>query len=164
MEGEKATVIDAAAEIEGKLLGKNARILGRFKGEVELQGNLVLGEGSRVEATAVADSAEIAGNFEGDLVVKRLVLLEKAHISGSVDAQSLSVREGAVVNGTVSAGPPETRKPKPEAKDAPKPLEGAPKVGPGMPPKPVPQLAPATPKGPESAGAKPDPGKGPASE
>jgi cytoskeletal protein CcmA (bactofilin family) len=129
MEAEKATVIDSAAEIEGKLHGKNVRILGRFKGEVELQGNLVLGEGSRVEATVMAESAEIAGDFDGDLVVKRLVLLEKARITGSVDAQALAVREGAVINGTVTAGekrqPPPAKpqpkpQPKPEAKDEPK--------------------------------------------
>jgi len=126
MEGEKATVIDSAAEIEGKLCGKNARILGRFKGEVELQGNLVLGEGSRVEATVMAESAEIAGDFDGDLVVKRLVLLEKARITGSVDAQALAVREGAVINGTVTAGekrqqPPAKPQPKPEPKPEPRP-------------------------------------------
>jgi cytoskeletal protein CcmA (bactofilin family) len=130
MEGEKATVIDGAAEIEGKLRGKNVRILGRFKGEVELQGSLVLGEGSRVEATVIADSAEIAGDFEGDLVVKRLVLLEKARITGSVDAQALAVREGAVINGTVTAGekqrPAEPKPlPKLEMKVEPKPAAPA---------------------------------------
>ena len=36
MEGEKATVIDSAAEIEGKLHGKNVRILQR-KRVLELQ-------------------------------------------------------------------------------------------------------------------------------
>jgi cytoskeletal protein CcmA (bactofilin family) len=131
MEGDKATVIDSAAEIEGKLRGKNARILGRFKGEVELQGNLVLGEGSRVEATVMAESAEIAGDFDGDLVVKRLVLLEKARITGSVDAQALAVREGAVINGTVTAGEkrqaaPSKPQPKPETKDEPKPAAATP--------------------------------------
>jgi len=136
MEGEKATVIDSAAEIEGKLGGKNARILGRFKGEIELQGNLVLGEGSRVEATVMAESAEIAGDFDGDLVVKRLVLLEKARITGSVDAQALAVREGAVINGTVTAGEkrqpaPSKPQPKPETKDEPKPAAATPAPPPG---------------------------------
>ncbi len=136
MEGEKATVIDSAAEIEGKLRGKNARILGRFKGEIELQGNLVLGEGSRVEATVMAESAEIAGDFDGDLVVKRLVLLEKARITGSVDAQALAVREGAVINGTVTAGEkrqpaPSKPQPKPETKDEPKPAAATPAPPPG---------------------------------
>ena len=58
--------------------GKDAQILGRFKGEIELTGRLVLGEGARCEAKVVADAAEIAGEFKGDLKVRSLVLLEKA--------------------------------------------------------------------------------------
>lgn len=104
MEAEKNTLIDADAEVEGKLLGKEARILGRFKGEIQLKGRLHVGEGARVEAKVVADSAEIAGEFSGEIKVQRLLLLEKAKITGTVDAQTLSVREGAEVNGSVNAG------------------------------------------------------------
>jgi cytoskeletal protein CcmA (bactofilin family) len=104
MEAEKLTLIDAQTDIEGKLKGKDARILGRFRGEIDLSGRLVLGEGSRVEATLKADAAEIAGDFKGDLSVRSLLLLEKARLEGKVDAQVLAVREGANMNGTVSAG------------------------------------------------------------
>jgi cytoskeletal protein CcmA (bactofilin family) len=101
---EKLTLIDAQTDIEGKLKGKDARILGRFRGEIDLSGRLVLGEGSRVEATLKADAAEIAGEFKGDLTVRSLLLMEKAKLEGKVSAQALAVREGAHMNGTVSAG------------------------------------------------------------
>ena len=101
---EKLTLIDAETRIEGKLKGKDARILGRFKGEIELTGRLFTGEGSKVEATAVVDSAEIAGNFDGDIKAKTLVLLEKATLTGQMDTRSLAVREGAKINGGVNAG------------------------------------------------------------
>jgi cytoskeletal protein CcmA (bactofilin family) len=104
MEPEKSTLIDADAEFEGKLQGKEARILGRFKGEINLKGRLHVGEGARVEANVAADSAEIAGEFSGEIKVQRLLLLEKARISGVLDAQTLSVREGAEVNGSINAG------------------------------------------------------------
>jgi cytoskeletal protein CcmA (bactofilin family) len=104
MEGEKATVIDTDSMIEGRLTGKDARILGTFQGEIELSGRLHLGEGAKVEAKVKAAAAEIAGEFKGDLVVQSLVLLEKARVSGTVDAQTLAVRDGAVVNGAVNAG------------------------------------------------------------
>ena len=71
MEVEKLTIIDAQTEVEGKLKGKDARILGRFK---------------------------------GDLTVRSLLLMEKAKIVGKVDAQVMAVREGAQMNGTISAG------------------------------------------------------------
>lgn len=98
------TVIDANTQIEGKLKGQDARILGRFKGEIELSGKLYTGETSRVEATALVDSAEISGAFDGSIKAKTLVLLEKATVTGQVDTQSLAVREGAHIDGGVNAG------------------------------------------------------------
>jgi cytoskeletal protein CcmA (bactofilin family) len=104
MDVEKATLIDSDADVEGRLSGKDAHILGRFRGEIELSGRLELGEAARVEAKVQADNVEIAGEFKGDMVVRNLVLLEKARVTGSVDAQNLAVREGALVNGSVNAG------------------------------------------------------------
>ena len=104
MEADKVTLIDAEADVEGKLKGKDARILGRFRGEVVVSGRLHVGEGARVEAKVSADVAEIAGEYQGELNVRSLVLLEKARVSGTLDAQSLVVREGAQVNGSVNAG------------------------------------------------------------
>lgn len=111
MEPDKPTLIDSDAEVEGRLAGKEARILGRFKGEIHLKGRLHVGEGARVDAKVVADSAEIAGEFTGEIKVQRLLLLEKARLTGTLDAQTLSVREGAEVNGSVNAG--ESAKAKP---------------------------------------------------
>jgi cytoskeletal protein CcmA (bactofilin family) len=105
MEPEKpTTLIDADAQVEGKLQGKEARILGRFRGEIHLKGRLHVGEGAKVDAKVIADSAEIAGEFTGEIKVQRLLLMEKARITGTLDAQTLSVREGAEVNGSVNAG------------------------------------------------------------
>ena len=112
MEPDKMTVIDAQTEVEGKLKGKDARIHGRFQGEVDISGRLVLGEGSRVEANVKADAAEIAGDFKGDVVVRSLLLMEKARVQGAIQAQAMAVREGAQLNGTVNAG---ANKPKPQA-------------------------------------------------
>jgi len=98
------SVIDASADFEGTLRGKDVQILGRFQGDVELTGRLTTGEGSRVQATVVADAAEIAGDFKGDLKVRSLLLLEKGRIEGSVEAQVIAVREGAHLNGAVNVG------------------------------------------------------------
>ncbi|HKC12301.1 MAG TPA: polymer-forming cytoskeletal protein [Vicinamibacteria bacterium] len=105
MEANKITLIDAQADVEGKLKGKDAHILGRFRGEVELSGRLLLGEGSRVDAKIAADLAEVAGEFKGEIVARVVLLAERARVQGSVNAQVLVVREGAQLNGAVSAGP-----------------------------------------------------------
>jgi cytoskeletal protein CcmA (bactofilin family) len=134
MEAEHGTLIDAQTEITGKIVGRDARILGRFRGEIELTGRLTTGEGSVVEARVRAEAAEIAGELDGEVHVKRLILLEKAHVEGSVFAESLSVREGANLQGAVNAGAPP---PKPAAEARPQP-PGAPKAAvPIPPPKPA---------------------------
>jgi cytoskeletal protein CcmA (bactofilin family) len=104
MNGEKTSVVDGNADFEGKMRGKDAQILGRFQGEVELTGRFLMGEGSRVQATVVADAAEIAGDFKGDLKVRSLILLEKGRVDGSVEAQVIAVRDGAHLNGSVNVG------------------------------------------------------------
>jgi cytoskeletal protein CcmA (bactofilin family) len=104
MAEERATVIDPQADIEGKLRGKDALVLGRFRGQIEVSGKVVLGEGSRVEATVVADAAEIAGELKGDVKARAVTLAEKARVNGTVEARVLVVREGAWLNGSVSAG------------------------------------------------------------
>jgi cytoskeletal protein CcmA (bactofilin family) len=100
----QSSVIDANADFEGKLRGKDAQILGRFTGEIELTGRLVTGEASRVHARVTADVAEIGGEYQGDLKVRSLVLLEKGRIDGNVEAQNIAVRDGAQLNGSVNVG------------------------------------------------------------
>jgi cytoskeletal protein CcmA (bactofilin family) len=104
MADDKSTFIDAQADVEGTLKGKDAQILGRFRGEVNVSGRLVLGEGARVDAKVAADAAEIAGEFKGEIKARVVTLAEKARVEGTVDAQLLVVREGAQLNGAVSAG------------------------------------------------------------
>lgn len=104
MEAEKTTVIDAQSEFQGKLQGRDARILGRFRGDIELTGRLATGEGSKVEARLKADAAEIAGEFMGEILVRSLTLTETARVEGNVQAESLSVREGAWLQAAVSSG------------------------------------------------------------
>jgi cytoskeletal protein CcmA (bactofilin family) len=104
MEPDTVTVIDASSDVEGKLTGKDARILGRFKGEIALSGRLFMGEGSRVEAKVVADAAEIGGSYKGELNVRSLILLDKGRAEGVLDAKTLAVREGAQINGSINAG------------------------------------------------------------
>jgi cytoskeletal protein CcmA (bactofilin family) len=99
-----STSLDAAAEFEGTLKGKDAQILGRFKGEILVTGRLVIGEGARVDAKATADTVEIAGAFKGELTTRTLVLLDKARVDGSVEAKNISVRDGALLNGAVNIG------------------------------------------------------------
>jgi cytoskeletal protein CcmA (bactofilin family) len=108
MDPERPTLIDAHGDVEGNLKGKDAQIFGRFRGEIELSGRLALGDGARVQAKVVADAAEIGGEFRGELKVRSLVLLEKGRFEGILEAQTITVREGAQLNGSVNTGPTRT--------------------------------------------------------
>lgn len=121
---DKATVIDAHGDFEGKLKGKDVHVFGRFRGEIEVTGRVILGEGSKVDARIVADVADIAGEVKGEIRVRSLVLQEKARIEGTVDTQVLNIREGAQLNGAVNTGAKDTPKPAPAPPAAaPKPAE-----------------------------------------
>jgi cytoskeletal protein CcmA (bactofilin family) len=98
------TLIDAESSFEGKLRGKNASILGTFKGEIELTGTLVTGERSKVDAKVKASSVEIAGKLVGEVHAERILLIESARVDATLDGAKLGVREGAQLNGGVSAG------------------------------------------------------------
>ena len=106
MEAAKPTVIDAQGNFEGTLKGKDAQVFGRFHGDIELSGRLVLGESALVQAKVVADAAEIAGDFRGELKVRSLVLLEKGRFEGTLEAQVMVVREGAHLNGAINTSVP----------------------------------------------------------
>ncbi len=106
MESDKSTLIDSEADLQGRLQGKDARVLGLFRGEIELSGRLQIGEKARVEARVQVDSAEIAGEYRGELRARSLVLLEKARVTGTLVADTLAVRDGALLDATVNAGQP----------------------------------------------------------
>ena len=98
------TLVDGQADIEGTLKGKDAKILGRFKGEVQVAGHLVLGESSRVDAKVTAGTAELGGEFKGEIRAKSVTLTDKARVTGRIDAEVLAMRDGAQLDGAVSVG------------------------------------------------------------
>jgi cytoskeletal protein CcmA (bactofilin family) len=98
------TVVDADADFQGTLTGKDAQVLGRFKGEIAVSGRLVIGEGARVEARVTADTVEIGGAFKGEIGARAVVLMEKARVDATVETRNLSMRDGALLNGAVNVG------------------------------------------------------------
>lgn len=126
MAEDKVTLVDAQAQLEGKLTGKDVTIHGRVRGEIALSGRLLIGEEGRVQASVAADAVEVAGQLEGDVRARAVTLRETARVKGKVEAQALVVREGAFLTGPVASG----EKPAP-----PPPAPAAPSGG-GAPPAP----------------------------
>jgi len=106
MAEDKTTLVDAQAQLEGKLTGKDAAVHGRVRGEIALTGRLLIGEEGKVHASVSADAVEIAGQLEGDVRARAVTLRESARVKGRVEAQALVVREGAWLTGPVVSGEP----------------------------------------------------------
>jgi len=104
MAEDKITLVDAQAQIEGKLTGKDAAVHGRVRGEIALTGRLVVAEGGSVHASVSADAVEVSGELEGDVRARAVTLRETARVKGRVEAQALVVREGAFLTGPVASG------------------------------------------------------------
>lgn len=98
--------IAADLTIEGKIVGSgHIRIAGRFKGDVQVDGNVSLESGARLEghvkANVVSVGGELVGNIEN---AKRVELLETGVINGDVKAGSLTVAAGSRMRGQVEFG------------------------------------------------------------
>ena len=102
----RESVISADLTIEGKIVGSgHIRIAGRFKGDVQVDGNVSLESGARLEghvkANVVSVGGELIGNIEN---AKRVELLETGVINGDVKAGSLTVAAGSRMRGQVEFG------------------------------------------------------------
>jgi cytoskeletal protein CcmA (bactofilin family) len=103
---DKESHISAELTIEGKIVGSgHIRIAGRFKGDVQVDGNVSLEAGARLEghvkASVVSVGGELIGNIEN---ARRVELLETGVINGDVKAGSLTVAAGSRMRGQVEFG------------------------------------------------------------
>ena len=103
---DKATVIGKAVKIEGVLSAKeNIRIEGIVEGKVKTEKDLMVGEGAVINADITAGSARIAGDVQGNVIVKnKLELSSTAKITGNIRAKVVTMSEGAVLNGKCVMG------------------------------------------------------------
>ena len=114
----KESHISSDLTIEGKIVGSgHVRIAGRFKGDVQVEGNLSLDAGARLEghvkASVVSVGGELIGNIEN---AKRVELLETGVINGDVKAGSLTVAAGSRMRGQVEFGYDENTRAKGDTK------------------------------------------------
>jgi cytoskeletal protein CcmA (bactofilin family) len=102
----RESIIAAGITIEGKVQGVgHLRISGAFKGDVMVDGNLIIEVGAKltgqVRATTVTVAGELEGNIDG---AKRVELLESGVIAGDVKAGALTVAAGSRMRGQVEFG------------------------------------------------------------
>jgi cytoskeletal protein CcmA (bactofilin family) len=107
MSGSTFSVIGPDIAISGNLAAKmDLHLDGRIDGDISCAA-LVQGETSEVAGTVTAASARVAGRVKGSISADVLVVLATARIEGDVAYGSLTIEEGAHVDGKFSRRLPE---------------------------------------------------------
>jgi cytoskeletal protein CcmA (bactofilin family) len=102
----KESLIAADVTIEGKIEGAgDVRIAGRFKGDVNVQGNVTIEQGAHVNGQVSAATVIVSGEVEGNIsATSRVELLETGVITGDVKATILTVAAGSKMRGQADFG------------------------------------------------------------
>lgn len=102
----KESLIASDLTIEGKIHGSgHIRIAGRFKGDVQVDGDLTVELGAKLNGGVRARKVVIAGELEGNIdAAQRVELLESGVMIGDVKAGVVTVAAGARVRGQVEFG------------------------------------------------------------
>jgi len=100
------SVIAAALTIEGKIEGAgHVRLVGKFKGDVHVDGDLTIEPGAKVTGSVRAGTVVIGGELEGNIESASTVkLLETGVLNGDLKAGSLTVAGGSRMRGQADFG------------------------------------------------------------
>lgn len=92
--------------IEGKIEGAgHVRIAGRFKGDINVRGDLTIENGAKVNGSVRAEKVTVAGELIGNIEsASHVELLSTGAITGDVKSRSFSVAKGSKMRGNAEFG------------------------------------------------------------
>jgi len=102
----KESVISGEITITGKIDGAGSvRLLGRFDGDVHIQGDLTIDAGAKLTGSVRANSVAIGGEVEGNIESAESVeILSTGVLNGDLKAGTLTVASGSRMRGRVEFG------------------------------------------------------------
>lgn len=99
MGGSTFSVFGPDTRIKGDVTASaDLHIDGKIEGDVTCT-SLVQGESSEITGAVKAESARLSGTVRGTINVRELVVLKSARIHGDVHYDSLTIEQGAQVDG-----------------------------------------------------------------
>ncbi|SNX55103.1 polymer-forming cytoskeletal protein [Thermoanaerobacterium sp. RBIITD] len=95
------TIIGKNTTLEGSIKAQGAmRIDGNISGKIEVQGNVIIGESSKIEADIITDNISVSGEVTGNITVKNQAqITSSGKVYGDIEVQNLIIDEGAVFEG-----------------------------------------------------------------
>lgn len=111
----RESVIASGLTIDGTIEGAgHVRMAGRFKGDVNVDGDLTIDPGAKITGSVRASTVTIGGELEGNIDgASRVELLAGGVLNGDLKAGSLTVASGSRMRGNVSFGWDEATSPQP---------------------------------------------------
>src|SRR6202521_888318 len=103
----KTTVLGRDDALSGRLILKGGgQLLGNFSGQVECEGDLLIGPEAHVEADIRSARVTIAGFVRGKVVASnRLKITSTGRLEGDAKVGALVVQEGGVHKGVIRVHP-----------------------------------------------------------
>jgi cytoskeletal protein CcmA (bactofilin family) len=100
------SVIAADLTIEGKIEGSgHVRLVGKFKGDVHVEGDLTIEPGAKVTGSVRASTVTIGGELEGNIeAASNVELLKTGVLNGDLKAGTLTVAAGSRMRGQADFG------------------------------------------------------------
>ena len=96
-------VLGSGLQLRGEITGEgDFHVYGRFEGEIDVSGRVVVSESAQVDANINAASITIAGKVRGNLsATTHLDILPTGVLTGTLKAGSFSAAEGSSVKGEI---------------------------------------------------------------
>ena len=103
----KATVLAREDNLSGRLALKgNGQVLGTFTGQIESDGDLLIGPDARVEADIKGFRITVSGQVKGNIIAaNRLKITSSGRLEGDATVGALVVQEGGVHYGVIRVHP-----------------------------------------------------------
>ena len=100
-----ASYIDVDTTITGNLKCEGDLVVaGSVKGEIKSRGTFTLAKAGRWEGIVEASNAILSGRVQGSVIISgKLEVRKSARISGSLNAGTLAVAEGAIIDGNMTS-------------------------------------------------------------
>ncbi|MCS6880439.1 MAG: polymer-forming cytoskeletal protein [Oscillochloridaceae bacterium] len=101
MNGKPETIIGANTRFQGTLTSDgNIRIDGSVEGDIEVLGNLIIGETGRVIATIKAQNVHVSGAVKGEITaVEQLEISPTGKVWGDITTAALHIEPGGLFRG-----------------------------------------------------------------
>jgi cytoskeletal protein CcmA (bactofilin family) len=100
------SILAAGLTVEGKIEGNgNFRVAGRFKGNINVKGELTIEPGASIDGEVRAETVFVGGEVRGHIVcTSRVEFKESGTLIGDIKAGSLTVAAGSKMRGKVEFG------------------------------------------------------------